>query len=200
MSDELDIDFEGGFFEEGGVNPNEIPDDPFGFGNEYWPLVVTEVGKAKVTANKDKVGMMVKFAVDHPKYSSHFVSKNLGNGNWYQLPVPVALRSQIPWDPQGEKEQQVTYNLGELFGALGFPKDQWKGVNGAKMIGKRLFAKIKVGRDDNGFWQFRLPQIKSIPEGSDSGWSEFQGDTTSNPGNSGGKTPEQLLEEEMNNS
>lgn len=199
MSDEFDLGgFEGGFLGEADVNPNEIPDDPFGFGNEFWPVIVLEVGEAKVTANKDKIGMMVKFAVDHPNYSTHFVSKGLGNGNWYQLPVPIALRSQIPWENGGDKEKIALYKLGELFGALGFPKDQWKGVNGAKMVGKRMFAKIKVTQDEKGFWQFRFPQVKSIPEGTDTGWGEYSEGTTSNPARTG-KTDAELLEEEMNN-
>jgi hypothetical protein len=142
------IEFEGGFFGEAGIDATEVPDDPFGFGNDFWPLVCIEVGQAKVTANKDKIGMMVKFAVDHPKFQGAPVGEKLGNGNWYQLPVPLALREQIPWDPEGDKEKKALYNLGELFKAMGFPKDQWKSVNGKKMVIK-LLMEIDGGADSN---------------------------------------------------
>ena len=189
MSDE--IEFEGGFFEDA----NDIADDPFGFGNDFHTVYVTEVGDAKVTAGKDKIGMMVKFAVDEPKYQGTMVANSLGNGNWYQLPVPKPLRSQIPWDPNGEKEQRALYNLKELFGALGFAADEMGSVNGKKMIGRRMLTKIKVSRDENGFFQFRLNAPKSIPAGSDAGMGEFTSSGTSN----GGKSPEELLREELEN-
>ena len=190
-----EIEFEGGFLDEAGINANDIPDDPFGFGNEYWPVFVVEVGKPKVTANKDKIGMMVKFAVDHPKYQGSFVAKQLGNGNWTQLPVPTALRSQIPWDPEGEQEQQVLYRLKELYKALGFAKDEYGSVNGAKMLNRRMLTKIKVSQDDNGFWQFRFNNMKPIGDGN--GADEF---TQTGQSNGGGKSPEELLKEELENS
>jgi hypothetical protein len=186
------IEFEGGFFGEAGIDATEVPDDPFGFGNDFWPLVCIEVGQAKVTANKDKIGMMVKFAVDHPKFQGAPVGEKLGNGNWYQLPVPLALREQIPWDPEGDKEKKALYNLGELFKAMGFPKDQWKSVNGKKMVGRRISAKIKATKDDNGFWQFRLNQMKEIDGGADSNWS---GGTPA--GNTESKSAADLLKEEL---
>lgn len=188
-----EIEIEGGFLDEAEISANDIPDDPFGFGNDFWPVFVVEVGKAKVTANKDKIGMMVKFAVDHPKYQGSFVAKQLGNGNWYQLPVPMALRSQIPWNSEGESEQQALYKLKELYKALGFPKDEFGSVNGPKMIGRRALTKIKVSQDDKGFWQFRLNNMKPIGEGE--GMNEF-----AQPSNNGGKSAAELLEEELKNS
>lgn len=193
MSDE--IEFEGGFFDEAGVNVQDVPDDPFGFGNEFWPLVVTEVGAPKVTGNKDKIGMMVKFAVDHPKYQGHSVSKNLGNGNWFQLPVPKALQGEIPWDPQNNpKDMEAMVKLRRLFMALGFSKDELGSVNGAKMVGKRCMAKIFPRENEQGFWQFNLNGFKTVGEG-DGGWGEIQ----NSPAHNGGKTPQELLEEELKN-
>lgn len=186
-----EIDFEGGFLDEAGINANDIPDDPFGFGNDFHAVFVVEVGAVKVTKNKDKIGMMVKFAVDEAKYQGSFVSKGLGNGMWVQLPVPLALRSQIPWDPEGEKEQQAMYNLKELYKALGFAKDEYGSVNGKKMEGRRALAKIKVGRTDDGFWDFRLNAMKPIGDGN--GNDEFSSQTTSNPA----KSAAELLEEEL---
>jgi len=188
-----EIEIEGGFLDEAEINANDIPDDPFGFGNDFWPVYVLEVGKPKVTAKKDKIGMMVKFAVDHPKFQGSFVSKGLGNGMWVQVPVPVPLRSQIPWDNEGEKEQQVLYNLKELYKALGFAKDEFGSVNGAKMIGRRALTKIKVGKTDTGFWDFRLNNMKPIGDGE--GMNEF-----AQPSNNGGKSAAELLEEELKNS
>lgn len=191
MSDEIEI--EGGFLDEAGIDANDIPDDPFGFGNDYWPVYVLSVGAPKVTANKDKIGMMVKFAVDHPKYQDSFVGKTgLGNGSWVQLPVPKALRDQIPWNPDGEQEQKVLFNLKELYKALGFAKDEMGGVNAAKMLNRRALTKIKANMGDSGFWEFRLNAMKAIP--SDESMEEFV-----RPANKG-KTDEELLREEMENS
>lgn len=202
MSDENEIEFEGGFFGDAGVNVADVPDDPFGFGNEPWPLVVTEVAKPKVTGNKDKIGMMVTFAVDHPKYQGHQVSKQLGFGNWFQLPVPKPLQNQIPWDPQNNpKDMEAMVKLRRLFISLGFGVDELSGVNGEKMVGRRCMAKIFPKENEQGFWQFNLNGFKPIGEGNgNGGWgnNEFASGTTSNPG--GGKSAAELLEDEMNES
>lgn len=192
MSDE--IEFTGGFFDEAGVNVQDVPDDPFGFGNEFWPLVVTEVGAPKVTGNKDKIGMMVTFAVDHPKYQGHQVSKQLGFGNWFQLPVPKALQSQIPWDPQNNpKDMEAAVKLRRLFMALGFSKDELGSVNGAKMVGRRCMAKIFPKENEQGFWQFNINAFKTVGESDSDAWQEFK------PGNQAGsgKSAEDLLKEEL---
>lgn len=189
-----EIEIEGGFFEEAGVEGNDVPDDPFGFGNEFWPLYVVEVGKPKVTKNKDKIGMMVKFAVDHEKYRGKRVSESLGNGNWYRLPVPLPIRSQIPWNPEGEDEQSAIFKLGQLYGALGFSKDQYKKVNGALMKDKRFLAKIRVTQDEQGFWKFNIQNMKPIGEGSDAGMGQFSQSASSNP-NAGLSAAEQLKKE-----
>jgi hypothetical protein len=187
-----EIDFEGGFLDEAGINANDIPDDPFGFGNDFHRVFVLEVGAVKVTKNKDKIGMMVKFAVDEAKYQGSFVSKTgLGNGMWVQLPVPLELRSQIPWNSEGEMEQQAMYNLKELYKALGFAKDEYGSVNGKKMTGRPALAKIKVKRGDSGFWEFNLNAMKPIGDGD--GASEFTSQGTSNPA----KSAAELLEEEL---
>jgi len=188
-----EIDFEGGFLDEAGINANDIPDDPFGFGNDFHRVFVLEVGAVKVTKNKDKIGMMVKFAVDEAKYQGSFVSKGLGNGMWVQLPVPLALRGQIPWDPEGEKEIGAMFQLTELYKALGFAKDEYGSVNAKKMLGRALLAKIKVGRTNDGFWDFRLNALKPIGDGN--GASEFTSQGTSNPT----KSAAEQLEDELKN-
>lgn len=190
------IDFEGGFFDEAGINVADIPDDAYGFGNQHWPLVVVKVDKPKVTNNQDKIGMMVTFAVDHPKYAQHHVSKQLGFGNWIQLPVPLALRDQIPWDPDNNpKDAKALVDLRKLFESLGFKADELGKVNGPKMIGRRCMAKIKVSQNENGFDQFNLNNFKQVGENADAGWSG-----AAPVSNGGGKSPEELLKEELENS
>lgn len=189
--------FEGGFFEEAEVDVHSIPDDPFGFGNDYWPIRIIEVGDPKVTQGGDKIGMMVKWVVDHPNYHNHYVGKTgLGNGQWFQLPVPVKLRGEIPWDPQSDDAKNVTYKLGKLYEALGFPKDRWAKVNKGLLIGAGCLTKIKPVMGDSGFWEFRFNGMKPFPaEGSAQGYGEF-----AQPGNSnsGGKSEEELLRDELN--
>jgi hypothetical protein len=199
MSDLDDgIDFEGGFFEEAGINANDIPEDAYGFGNRHWPLVVVKVDKPKVTGNQDKIGMKVYFAVDHPKYAGHQVSKQLGWGNWIQLPVPKVLQNQIPWDPENNPKDAATMvNLRKLFEALGFKADELGKVNGPKMIGRRCMARIKVSQNDQGFDQFNLNNFKTVGEGTDEGWSEYKQGSSSN---GGAKSAEELLKEELENS
>ena len=186
------IDFEDGIFADAGVNVAEVPDDPFGFGNDFWPLVVVEVGKAKVTGNKDKIGMMVTFAVDHPKYQGHQVSKQLGYGNWFQLPVPKPLQGQIPFDPKNNpKDSEAMVKLKKLFVSLGFPADQLKGVKAEMLVGKRCMAKIFPKENEQGFWQFNINGFKAVDGNTDSNWSGNGGGTSES------KSAADLLKEEM---
>jgi hypothetical protein len=198
MSDDFDLDFEGGFFDEAGVDANEIPDDQFGFGNDFWPIYVAEAGKPKVTQNGDKIGMSIRFAVDHPRYANHWVSGERGLGNqWYRLPVPLALRDRIHWDPNGEDEQKAMFQLKQLYKALGFGADEFGKVNEKLLQGRRCLAKIKPIMDDNsGYWNFRLNSMKSIPtDESGEGMNQFA-KSTGNSGNSA-KTAEELAAEEL---
>lgn len=166
-----------GFFDDAEVEVNEISEDPFGFGNDYWPVKIVEIKDPEVTKSGDKVGMMVKWAVDHPKYANHFVGVNgrgLGNGNWTQIPVPKALQNQVPWDPKNDqKHAEVLINLRKLFEALGFSADEMGGIGRKEMTGRKCLAKIRVSQDDNGFWKFNLPvfQMKPLPDGD--GMNEF---------------------------
>ena len=192
-----EIEFEGGLLEEAGISASDIPDDPFGFGNEHWPVVVLEAGPIKVTANKDKIGAMIKFGVDHPKYANHFVAQGLGNGTWYRLPVPLKLRDRIPYDPDGESEKGDNYKLGLLYGALGFPKDQWSKVTLPMLVGKRMMTKIRPVQE-NGFWKFNLNNQKTVGNGADSGWSgNSGGGTSASSGKSEAEKAREALAREM---
>lgn len=193
MSDENEIEFEGGFFDEAGVDANDVADDPFGFGNEHWPVRIIECGKPKVTKNGDKVGMMIKWAVEHPKYDGHQVStQGLGLGNWYRLPVPRALQGQIPWDPKNDqKDAQVLTDLKDLYKALGIPADEMGRQNEKTLVHKTCMVKIRPKKNEEGFWQFNLFAYKTRGEGSDTGMSEFA------QGNSSQVSAEEQLKREL---
>lgn len=194
------IDFEGGIFEDAGVDVAEIPDDPFGFGNVFWPLVVVSVEKPKVTGKKDKVGMMVLFAVDHPKYAQHQVGKQLGFGNWFQLPVPVAFQGQIPWDPQNNpKDQEAMVKLRRLFVSLGFGVDELPKVKPQMLVGKRCSAKISPKENGQGFWQFNLNNFRAITEDDDTGDWAASAPASNGGGMSAEEKAKAALEEEMRN-
>lgn len=163
-----------GFFDDAEVDiQNDVPSDPYGFGKEFWPIYVVDVFDVKPTRNGERYGMMVKWAVDHPQYANSQVSKNLGYGNWTQLPVPVELRNQIPWEMDSDEAKQCLFKLKTIFEALGFGADEMGGVGPNEMKGRRCYAKISVKQDpDSGYYQFNPYAFKPIPEdenGSGSG-------------------------------
>lgn len=151
-----------GFFDEAGVNLNDIPDDPFGFGNDFWPIRLVEVGEPKVTANQDKIGMMVKWAVNDDAYASNLPTQQMRQ--WIQLPVPEAYWGSINWDPKNDPDhKKVLINLRDLFLALGFKNDEMGSVDGAKMLYRGCLAKVKPKKNSEGFWEFSLYQMKALP-------------------------------------
>lgn len=193
MSDEA-IEFDGGIFEDAGVDLNEIPDDPFGFENNFWPIRIIELGEAKLTRSGDKIGMMIKWAIEHPNYDGHPVSEKLGQGNWQRLPVPTALQNQIPWDPRNNPEdKKVLIDLRDLYLALGFSIDQMKGIKPKDLVGRICSAKIKPRKSPEGFWQFNIFAHKPY-DPSGEGVNEFAQNGSTN---SGAKSPEDLLKEEL---
>lgn len=183
-----------GFFDEAGINANEIPDDPFGFGNDFWPVRIIEIGDPKVTTNGDKYGMMLKWAIDHPRFQNSYLSEGLGNGNWTQLPVPKVLQEQgVPFDPANDpKHAAVLFNLGNLFTALGFSKDEMGGIGPNEMLGRGCLAKIKASQDDQGFWKFNLRQMKPFKKDSN-GVDE----TGSSAANNSQESADSLLAKEL---
>ena len=182
-----------GFFDDAEVEVNNIPDDPFGFGNDFWPTRIIEVKDPEITKNGQRFGMMIRWAVEHPKFDGHYVStQGLGYGNWQQLPVPKKLQGQVPWDNNSEEAVKVLFQLKELYKALGIPADQWGKVGKDDLLHKVCLSKIKVQQDENGFWQFRLTAQKPLPSGE--GMNEYARATTSNPG---GLSPEELVKKEL---
>ncbi|MFG2268120.1 hypothetical protein [Streptomyces sp. NPDC048720] len=192
MSDE--IEFEGGIFGDAGVDLNDIPDDPFDFGTAFWPIRVIGVGEAKVTGKGDKIGAMIKWAVEHPKYDGHPVSEKLGNGNWQRLPVPRALQNEIPWDPRGNPDdKKVLIDLRDLYLALGFSTDQMAGIKLSDLVGTICLAKINPKKTPEGFWQFNIFAHKPYDPNSE----EAQNSQAAQNVNSGGKSAEDLAAEEL---
>lgn len=196
--DEIGIEFDEGVFADAEVDLNDVPDDEFGFGNQYWPVRIVSVGKAKVTQSGDKIGVMVKFIVDHPDFQKHWVGdpeKGLGNGFWTQLPVPTKLQGQIPWDPKNEpKDKKVLINLKRFYISLGYGVDEMNGVMPKDWVGRGFLTKIKPYLNDQGFTNFRFNGQK--PFGDGNGAEEF---TKSGTSNSGGKTQAELDEEALKN-
>lgn len=177
-----------GFFDDADVEIAEIPDDPFGFGKDFWPIWVKEVKDPEVTKSGERYGMMVTWAVDHPDFEGTQVADKLGYGNWLQLPVPKPLQDRIPWDPKGS-DKKVLFDLKNLFLALGFTVDEMPTVDGPKMVGRRCLAKIGVKQNDQGFWQFNPYAFKPLGDGD--GMNEFAGKS----GN--GKSAKDVIADEL---
>lgn len=182
-----------GFFEDAGVETTDAPDDPYGFGNEYHRIRIMELKDPAVTKSGDKFGIMITWAVDEPKYQGSPVSKNLGYGNWQQLPVPKALQGSVPWDKNSEEGQKVLFNLRKLYEALGFKADEMKSVGPAELLYKGCLAKIKVTQNADGFWQFNPYALK--PMGSENGADEFAQPESGNKA----KTADEILADELKN-
>lgn len=150
----------GGFLEDAGVDLNEIPDDAFGFGNDHWPIRIVECGEVKVTANQDKVGMMIKWAVNLDAYSRNLPTQQMRQ--WIQLPVPEAYQGTIPWNPkENPADKKVLVDLRNLFRALGFKNDEMGGIDGDKMLYRGCLSRIKPRQNADGFWEFNFYQMKA---------------------------------------
>lgn len=176
-----------GFFDDAGVDLSDIPDDAFGFGNDFWRIRIVECAEPKVTSNQDKVGMMVKWAVDDPAFENNKPTQQMRQ--WIQLPVPESHQGTIPWNPkENPADKKVLVNLRNLFVALGFKNDEMGGVDGEKMLYRGCLSKIKPKQNAEGFWEFGFFQQKPLPaEGSGDGASEFAPK----------KTPAEIMDDEI---
>ena len=179
-----------GFLEDAGVELTDLPDDPFGFGNQHWPLRLIEIGEPAVTKSGEKFGVMLKWAVEHPMFDGTPQAEKLGNGNWIQLPVPEALQNSVPWDKESPEGKQVLFRFRQLLEALGFKADEMKSVGPKEMIQRMIYAKVSAKQNSEGFWQFNLFQMKPYTEGSDDGMQELAGGKST-------KSAEDLLKEEL---
>lgn len=178
-----------GFFDDAEVDLNDIPDDEFGFGRDFWHIRIVEVDEPKVTKNQDKIGMMVKWAVMHEAYNGDKRTQQMRQ--WIQLPVPKEYQGTIPWHPkENVEDKKVLVNLRKLFVALGFSNDEMGGVDGAKMLYRGCLSTINAKQNAEGFWEFSFYKMKPIPtEGSGEGMNEFAPDQK--------KSPAEIMDDEI---
>lgn len=178
-----------GFFDEAEVEVNDIPDDPFGFGKSHWLIQIDDIKDPKPTAGGDKFGMSIIWKCIDPEAPQ----EKLGNGNWIQLPVPVKLRDEIPWENKSPEAKKVLHALANMYEALGFSKDEYGSIGKDELIGRHCMAKISVKQNAEGFWQFNIFALRkpNDGDGSDSGFGEF----SKKPA---GKSEEDLLNDELN--
>lgn len=176
-----------GFLDDADVSAQDAPDDPFGFGKEFWPVQITEVKDRKVTKDGDKYGTQLVWECLHPDKSDI----KLGFGNWIQLPVPKPLQSEVPWDPKSQEAKKIIFDLVKLYEALGFKRDEMGGLGPDDLVNRPCLAKIFVRQNDEGFWQFNITAHKPMPE---EGW---EGSTSSANGQSNGQSTDDAIRAEM---
>lgn len=214
-----------GILDDAEVSGNEIAKDPFGFGNDYWPVALIAFNRPKLSEDQDpqiaverphadisssgkQYGGMAVFRILDERYqylganNPNQMPGQLGFGQWFQLPSPKWAREQVPFDKNSPEGKQLVFNWSRLCFGMGIPLDQIGSADIPDIIGKTGLAKIFPKEDENGFWSFRVTGFKPMPkEGSPEGIGEFTKNGTSNPGNGGGAMSEMekaLLEEQNN--
>lgn len=181
-----------GFLDDAGVTAQDAPNDPYGFGRDFWPVQIIAADEPQVTKSGDKFGMMITWRCTDPKYAH---MEKLGM-DWLRLPIPKSHQGTIPWDPKSEEGQRVLFGLVNLLSALGFSKDEMGSVDENAMRGRSCLAKISVKQNEGGFWELRPYQHKPIPNApfGNEGLNEFTPQGASNSGTS----IEDALKAEMN--
>lgn len=150
-----------------------IVNDPWRFGNEYWPTFVQEC-RAPKASEKGLYGMYVFFEIAHERYEH---VKRFGR--WIQLPTPKAVQEQFgtTFDPENNIKDANVYAFAiKFFLALGFSVDEIKsGRITPPLIQGRVFeAQYSVGKNDNGFEEPRWRNPRVMPkEGSEEGYEAF---------------------------
>lgn len=213
-----------GILDDAEVTGNEIPKDPFGFGNDYWPVALIAFNRPKLAEGMDpsiakerphadisstgkQYGGMAVFRILDERYQ-YLGSNNpnqmpgqLGFGQWFALPSPKWAREQVPFDKESQEGKQLIFNWSRLCFGMGIPVDQIGSADIPDIIGKTGLAKIRVSQDENEFWQFRVGAFKPMPkEGSPQGIGEFTKSGTSNPAPASTMSEmEKALLEEQNN-
>lgn len=196
--EEMDY-FEGGIFEDSGIEAQDAPDNPYGVDRkQFYPIQVLGFKKPKPTAKADKIGMSLIFKALPGSPEALVRMESIGYGNWYQLPVPKRLQEMgMPWDPNSEDGQKVRWFWSNLYKALGFPADQWGKIRPEDLVGKKCLAKISPSLDaETGFWKFNFPMFKEMQNDfqiTGNGNDEFAKGTSHN----GGKTADELAKEEL---
>lgn len=211
-----------GILDDAEVSGNEIPKDPFGFGNDYWEVELYDVRPPKDEQGNPSQQQFADIAKSGKSYGAMFVFRVLDErfaylgsnsenqvpgqlgayGQWWTLPSPKWARDRVPFDKNSKEGKQLVFNWSRLCYAVGIPVDQIGAADFQDVIGKSCLAKVKVTEDDNGFWQFRCVGFKrkgGNAEGSPQGIGEFTKGGTSNPApQSGMSAMEKALQEEAN--
>lgn len=195
-----------GILEDAGIEPTDVPNDPYGFGRDYWPVQIIGVKAPDVSSSGKQYGTMLKWKCLAEQYS---YMESLGGGNWLQLPPPAHVLETIPtmeWDKSGMRGKQCIFNITRLYQGLGIPADQWAKINAEDLLNMRCMAKIFVKQNDEGFWQFNVTGHKPMPpEGSvaEMGMGVFapNGSASANPSSSAGLSAmERAMQNEIDGS
>jgi hypothetical protein len=160
-----------GILDAAGVDVNDVPEDPFGFGKDYWPVEIVDVKPADISKSGKQYGTMIKWRCLDARFA---YMESLGYGQWTQLPAPPAEANHLGWDKDSAEGKKVIFNFIALLKAFGIPADQWGKFDTPHFKGQKCLAKIFVKQSDEGFWEFRVVAHKEMPkEGSASGLEEF---------------------------
>lgn len=195
-----------GILDDAGVSANEVPKDPFGFGNDYWEVALIEVNAPKqvneegekvpsdfphadVSSSGKTFGGMFVFRILDERFQ--FLGSNnpnqmpgqLGFGQWTQLPAPAwAVARGVEFDKNSPDGKKIIHGWATLLKAFGIPIDQMGKADVPDILGKTCLAKVYAKEDENGFWQFRVAGFKEGRKaGSPQGIGEFTQSGTSNP-------------------
>lgn len=196
-----------GILDDAEVEVNDIPKDPFGFGNDYWPLQLIDVRPPKdkegnpskrdhldiSSTGKSYGGMFVFRCLDEryaymgstdPEQMSGQLSKY---GQWTSVPPPKWAQEIVPFDKNSVDGKKLIFNWTQLCSALGFGVDEIGKLDIPHILGKTCLGKIRAKLDDEtGFWEIRVGMLKVMPpEGSPEGIGEFTKGGTSNPAGNG---------------
>jgi hypothetical protein len=216
-----------GILDDAEVSGNEIPKDPFGFGNDLWPVAVLSFTRPKpsdqlseedqqkliserpyadISSSGKQYGGMLCFRILDERYqylganNPNQMPGQLGRGQWFQLPSPKWAREQVPFDKNSPEGKKIIHAWSSLCFAAGIPIDKISAADIPDIIGKTMVAKIYPKENENGFYEFRVAGWKPMPkEGSPEGIGEFTKSGTSNPGTSAMSEMEKAMLEEQQN-
>lgn len=161
-----DIDLDGALFDDS-LEIDEIPDNPNHLPDDVYTCQVMNA-ELKLTANKDKVGITLKYQIVDGPYSTAFPFTE-----W--LWVPRAKK-----DPETGKlipftvdEQRANSRLKKHFIAAGFGADEMKGKGAKDFLGKFMKVRTRNKKDNNGMDRPNVVDVMPINEGSEEGMDIF---------------------------
>lgn len=163
MSDIIETFGNGGWFEDAGVNLEDVSEDPFNFGNGYHVVSVQEFRAPKVSeTGTGKFGSYIFFEVEEAKYN------RLKFGRWIQIPTPKAIQEEtgVVFDPHNNhQDMAAASNFMRFLVALGFTKDNFNQANPATCQSRMFLARL-FAREEEGQWRvgFGFASIKPMPQ------------------------------------